>query len=209
MRRFVIIGQIASASGDFSLDDLPSTSGRLDVLLRSLRAALLTSHGLRKDVVVYLVLRGGTVGPRILRVRSETAKFIRPDERSLATLVRKTLSAVETAADSFVEIRPGLELRQGDLAEVLAELADTPRFVLHEAGADIRQQAFASDDAWFFLGDHIGFDVVSLALLERGGCQRVSVGPLSLHTDDVVTLASNELDRRFGALHASSLPPSG
>jgi tRNA (pseudouridine54-N1)-methyltransferase len=209
MRRFVIIGQIASASGDFSLDDLPSTSGRLDVLLRCLRAALLTSHGLRQDVMVYLVLRGGSTGPRLLRVRSQTAKFIRPDERSLATLVKKTLSAVETAPDDFVEVRPGLELRQGDLAEVLAEMGDAPRFVLHEEGRDIREQAFASDDAWFFLGDHVGFDVVSLALLERSGCQRISVGPLSLHTDDVVTLAMNELDRRFGALHVSSLPPSG
>ena len=197
MRRFVIIGQIASASGDFSLDDLPSTSGRLDVLLRSLRAALLTSHGLRPDVLVYLVLRGGSAGPRVLRVNSKNAKFIRPDERSLATLVRKTLAAVETAPASFAEVRPGLELRQGDLAEILEELGDAPRFVLHESGGDLREQPFANDDAWFFLGDHIGFDVVSLALLERSGCQRLSVGPLSLHTDDVVTLVSNELDRRF------------
>ena len=40
-RRFVVIGQQASASPDFSLLDLPGTSGRLDVLLRCLRAALL------------------------------------------------------------------------------------------------------------------------------------------------------------------------
>lgn len=209
MRRFVIIGQMASASGNFSLDDLPSTSGRLDVLLRSLRAALLTSHGLRKDVLVYLVLRGGSAGPRVLRVVGQNAKFIRPDERSLATLVKKTLAAVETAAETFVEVRPGLELRQGDLSEVLAELGSAPRFVLHEDGRDIREHALESDDAWFFLGDHVGFDVVSLALLERSGCQRLSVGPVSLHTDDVVSLVSNELDRRFGGPHASTHPAGG
>ena len=198
MRRFVLIGQTASASGDFSVEDLPATSGRLDVLLRAVRAALLVSHGLRRTVQVYLLLRGGGAEARLLRINGASAKFLRPDERSLATLVKKTLSAVETPSRSFVEVRPGLELRQGDLSELLDELGDAPCFVLHEGGADIRAQSFASDDAWFFIGDHVGFDVVSLALLERRGCQRLSVGPLSLHSDDVVTLVSNELDRRFG-----------
>src|SRR5260370_886010 len=64
VRRFVVIGQQASASNDFSLDDLPGSSGRLDVLLRCVRAALLVSHGLRRDVVVYLVLLGGRHAPR-------------------------------------------------------------------------------------------------------------------------------------------------
>jgi tRNA (pseudouridine54-N1)-methyltransferase len=197
VRRFVLIGQTALASGDFSVDDLPSSSGRLDVLLRAVRAALLLSHGLRRDVQVYLVLRGGSEGPRTLRIDGQTAKFLRPDERSLATLVKKTLGAAQAVTDSFVEVRPGLELRSGDLSEILKELGDVPCFVLHEEGADIREQAFASDDAWFFLGDHLGFDVVSLALLERHGSPRIAVGPVSLHSDDVVALVSNELDRRF------------
>jgi tRNA pseudouridine-54 N-methylase len=81
--------------------------------------------------------------------------------------------------------------------EILAELGSTPCFVLHEQGADARGVAGLSDDAWYFIGDHLGFDVVSLALLERHGCRRLSVGPLSLHSDDVVSLISNELDRRF------------
>jgi tRNA (pseudouridine54-N1)-methyltransferase len=197
VRRFVVIGQTASASGDFSVEDLPGSSGRLDVLLRSVRAALLFSHGLRSDVLVYLVLRGGATAARLLRIDGRTVKFLRPDERSLATLVKKTLQAVPTAGPSFQEIRPGLELCAGDVPEILAEVGPTPCFVLDEAGGDLREQSIASDDAWFFLGDHLGFDVVSRALLERHGCQRISVGPISLHTDDVVALVSNELDRRF------------
>lgn len=197
MRRFVLIGQTASASGDFSLEDLPSTSGRLDVLLRAIRAALLVSHGLRRDVLVYLVLRGGVTASRILRIDGRTAKFLRPDERSLATLVKKTLQALPAPDPSFTEVRPGLELCSGDVPEILTEVGATPCFMLDENASDIRQQAMASDDAWFFIGDHLGFDVVTLALLERHGCQRVSVGPVSLHSDDVVALVSNELDRRF------------
>jgi len=197
VRRFVLIGQTALASADFSLDDLPGSSGRLDVLLRAVRAALLVSHGLRRAVQVYLVLRGGSEGPRTLRIDGQSAKFLRPDERSLATLVRKTLAAAPTLDESFVEVRPGLALRAGDLSELLDDAGTAPCFMLDEGGVDLRQHGFVSDDAWFFLGDHLGFDVVALALLERHGCPRLSVGPVSLHTDDVVALVSNELDRRF------------
>jgi tRNA (pseudouridine54-N1)-methyltransferase len=197
VRRFVLIGQTALGSSDFSLEDLPSSSGRLDVLLRALRAGLLVSHGLRRDVLVYLVLRGGGSVPRLLRVDGRSAKFLRPDERSLATLVRKTLAAAPSPCKKFVELRPGLEVRDGDLTDVLGETQGAPCFVLDEGGADLRAHAPRSDDAWFFIGDHLGFDVVSSALLERHGCQRVSVGPVSLHSDDVVTLVHNELDRCF------------
>jgi tRNA (pseudouridine54-N1)-methyltransferase len=199
VRRFVLVGQTASASGQFSLEDLPSSSGRLDVLLRCLRAALLVSHGLRRDVQVWLVLRGGPEAPRILRVNGENAKFLRPDERSLATLIKKTLSAALGVGTSFRELRPGLEVRAGDLADVLSEATDAPCYWLDEAGADVREHAFVTDDAWFFIGDHLGFDVAAMALLERHGALRISVGPVSLHSDDVVTLLGNELDRRFKA----------
>jgi tRNA (pseudouridine54-N1)-methyltransferase len=200
VRRFVLIGQTAFGSSDFSLEDLPGSSGRLDVLLRALRAALLVSHGLRRDVLVYLVLRGDVGNSRLLRVDGSNAKYLRPDERSLATLLRKTLAAAPSPCPSFVELRPGLALRDGDLADVLAETAGAACFVLHEAGLDLREpHLLGDDDAWFFIGDHLGFDVVSLALLDRHGCQRLSVGPLSLHSDDVVALLHNELDRRFVA----------
>ncbi len=101
VRRFVLIGQTASASGDFSVEDLPGSSGRLDVLLRCVRAALLFSHGLRSNVLVYLVLRGGATAARLVRIDGRTAKFLRPDERSLATLIKKTLQAVPPLARPF------------------------------------------------------------------------------------------------------------
>jgi tRNA (pseudouridine54-N1)-methyltransferase len=92
-RRFVVIGQKALASPEFLLDDLAGTSGRLDVLVRSLRAALLVSHGVRRDTIVYLVLLGGARAPRTIRIEGAEARFLRPEERSLATLVKKVLAA--------------------------------------------------------------------------------------------------------------------
>ena len=76
---------------------MPSTSGRLDVLLRSIRAAFLVSHGLRRDVVVYLVLCAGPRAPRVLRIDGRSAKFLRPDERSLAVLLQKSLREAQVS----------------------------------------------------------------------------------------------------------------
>ena len=88
-------------------------------LLRCLRAALMVSHGLRRDTVVYLVLLGGPQAPRTIRIDGATARYLRPDERSLAVLVQKVLAVpVETASAGFVEVRPGVAIAEGGLDEI-------------------------------------------------------------------------------------------
>jgi tRNA (pseudouridine54-N1)-methyltransferase len=196
--RFVVVGRTASASGDFSTEDLPSTGGRIDVLLRSVRAALLVSHGVRRNVLVYLVLRGDR-GPRVLRFSGRDAQFLRPDERSLALLVKKALSVPVTPSASFVEVKPGVSVAEGDVEAVLADAPEATPYLLAEEGADIRAEPLDTADALYFLGDHLGLDAETRARLDTLPCRVLSVGPMSLHTDDVVTLITNELDRRAGA----------
>ena len=196
MRSFVVIGQTATASADFRLDDLPGSSGRVDVLLRCVRAALLYSHGLRSEVRVYLVLRGGPLAPRVLRVDSKSARFIRPDERSLALLVKKTLAASpDELGSAFVELRPGIALARGDLECVLPDLEGATLYVLEEHAPDVRGVSLRHDDAAYFLGDHLGFEQADRDRLTALGATAVSVGPRSLHSDDVIAILSNELDR--------------
>ncbi|HVR20953.1 MAG TPA: hypothetical protein VMS65_14680 [Polyangiaceae bacterium] len=196
MRSFIVIGQTATAAGDFLLDDLPGSSGRIDVLLRCVRAALLYSHGLRADVRVYLVLRGGPAAPRVLRFDSKSARFIRPDERSLALLVKKTLAASpDDLGSTFVELRPGIALASGDLDCVLPDLDGAALTLLEEQAPDVRGVGLERDDAAYFLGDHLGFEQADRERLSALGATAVSVGPLSLHSDDVIAILSNELDR--------------
>jgi tRNA (pseudouridine54-N1)-methyltransferase len=196
LRSFIVIGQTATASADFRLDDLPGSSGRLDVLLRCIRAALLVSHGLRPDVRLYLVLRGGPSAPRTLRVDSNSAKFIRPDERSLALVVQKTLSAAPPElGSSFVELRPGLALARGDLETALADVPGAALYCLEEAAADLRDVAPPPVDAAYLLGDHLGFTAEDRERIAGLGARCVSIGPVSLHSDDVIAVVSNELDR--------------
>jgi tRNA (pseudouridine54-N1)-methyltransferase len=201
MRSFVVLGQTALASDDFALDDLPSTSGRIDVLLRCVRAAVLFSHGIRHDVVVYLVLGGGGRAPRVLRLRGADAKFVRPDERSLATLVKKVLATrVDGYASGFVDVRPGIAIASGGLKLVLLDVEGSAMYVLEEGASDLRDEPPWLGDASFFLGDHRGFDRSTRAELAQAGARPISVGPVSLHTEDAIAIVSNEIDRRAALL---------
>jgi tRNA (pseudouridine54-N1)-methyltransferase len=199
MRRFVVLGRNASASGDFLLDDVPGTSGRLDVGLRCLRAGLLRSHGIRADAVVYLVLGGGPRAPRALRVRGADAQFLRPDERSLAVLVQKALRAGAVDAPAFAEVRPGVAVATGGLEAVLADVGSSSPYVLEAGAPDLRAEPALPADAVFFLGDPTGFDDATRARLAELGARAVGVGPVDLHTEDVVAIVSNEIDRRQAA----------
>jgi tRNA (pseudouridine54-N1)-methyltransferase len=198
MRRFVVIGQKATASGDFSLEDLPGSSGRLDVLLRCLRAALLVSHGVRKDTVVYLVLLGGPMAPRALRVDGSQASFVRPDERSLARTVKKLL-ALPRGEAGFAPLSHGFALAEGGLETVLADLGSFRAYLLDERAPDVRTVTLDPERPVFFVGDHIGLGAEARARLGLLGAVPVSVGPVSLHADDAVAVVSNELDRRASA----------
>ena len=196
MRRFVLLGQKATARPDFSLDDVPGTSGRLDVLLRCLRSALLVSHGLRRDTLVYLVLYGG--GPRTIRIDGRIASYLRPDERTMAGRVRAMLAtkAEGPGFDAEGAERQGMAVADGGLDVVLADLeGGETLYVLDEEGDDVRDLQLDLARPVFFVGDHLGFDPEVRERLRAAGAIAIKVGPLSLHADDAIAVVRNELDR--------------
>ena len=195
VRRFVVVGQKAKASADFLLVDIPSTSGRLDVLLRALRAALLFSHGVRQDSLIYLVLLGLPDQARTARIAGGASRYLRPDERSLATTLKKVL-ALPCEHPHFSEVRPGLSVAAGGFATVLPELIGSRVYVLELGAPDLREQALGAADMTFVLGDHLGLPDTLRAELLALGAIPVSVGPKPLHTEDVIAIVHNELDRR-------------
>jgi len=199
MRRFVVLGRRAIGSPDFSLNNLPASSGRLDVLVRCLRAALLVSHGVRRDTIVYLVLLGTADAPRVLRVDGPTARFLRPDERSLAVIVQKAL-AQPLEGPGFTTLRNGIAVAAGGLAAVLADLGPGAPYLLDEGAPDLRELPLDAPDPVFFLGDDLGFDDAARAAIAALAPTSASVGPLSLHAEDAIVLVANELDRREARL---------
>ena len=194
MRRFVVLCQTAHAVPDFSLEDLPGTSGRIDVALRCIAAALLVSHGLRGDVVVYLVLSGG--GERVVRIHGREASYLRPDERSTAGRI-KAMLATEPIGDGFEASRQGMAVARGGLEVVMKDVGEAPVYLLDEHGVDIRTETpFDEDDPVFLVGDHLGIEpLVREGLLARGA-RAISVGPVSVHADDAIVLVHNFLDRQ-------------
>lgn len=208
-RRFIVIGQKATAGDDFRLEDLAGTSGRLDVLVRCIRPALLSSHGLRRYVVVYLVLLGGPRAPRIVRIEGIGVRFLRPDERNLAVLMKKVLATRgDETGPEFVVARPGICIARGGLDVALADAQKDPGgassvFVLREGATDLRRAYDPlAHSPCFVIGDHLGIPADAQAHLDAIGARPLSIGPVSVHADDVIAILTNELDRadaaRFG-----------
>ena len=199
MRSFIVVGHKATTTPNFSLEDIPGTSGRLDILCRAVTAAFVISHGIRKDVCVYLVLLGGEV-PKIIQLRGETLRHLNPDERTTAALLKKALAV--PATPEWAMSTSGIFVRTGGLAEVLADLLDAKLIYLREDGADIRglyalgEAGGLSGEAAFILGDHTGMTPEEEALIEQAGARVVSLGATSLHADHCIVLINWFLDTK-------------
>ena len=80
----------------------------MDVLIRAVMSALLTSHGLRQDVEVILHLQGGPGPHRRLKFIGSELKGFHAEERSVAGLVAKAIKEPMPAIGHWIERTPGL-----------------------------------------------------------------------------------------------------
>ena len=190
MRTFAVVGHLAPTGDGFTLDDLPGSAGRMDILCRCVNAALSISHGVRRDAGIHLILLGPPSPPKDLLLQGSAVKSLSPDERSTAALLRKALAL--PVGDSFRESTPGILVRRGGLAGLVGEGGYA---VLSEDGQDIR--TIPDLPTGFILSDHMDFTPEEEEVLS--GLPRISVGPRVLHADQATTVLQNELDRREAA----------
>jgi tRNA (pseudouridine54-N1)-methyltransferase len=104
--------------------------------------------------------------------------------------------AAASDGDGFVEVHPGIAIAAGGLDVVFADLGAMRAYILDEDAPDLRGAQLGSRRDVFFLGDHLGFDETTRVRLAEVGARPMSIGPISVHADDAVTVLSNELDRR-------------
>ena len=188
MRQFVVIGHAAPTNPDFSLDDLPG-AGRIDVLCRCVNAAFLLSHDLREDVELHLLL-----GDRLrIRLVGSELRYLSPDERNVASLLRSALEAKDEAVGAMeAESTPGIYVGKRDVEEAIAGI-DGTLIHLQEDGDPIAGTDPPENPA-FVLSDHEPFTSGEVEYLDAHADARVSLGPRRLHANHAITIAHNYLD---------------
>jgi len=191
MRQFIVVGHKAATSGDFTLEDMPGSAGRMDILARCISAAFVTSFDIRRDTRVCLVLLGEPDPPKIIRFEGAELRYLNPDERSAGALIRKALKVKLGMGQR--RSTQGVYVGRAGFVETLRHSDASTLFYLHEHGKDVRNVDLQANNAAFILGDHLGLYEVEEAQL--GLTQRIRVGPIKLQTDQCITLIHNELDR--------------
>lgn len=187
MRRFLVLAHKVPVSGEFSLNDLPGTGGRIDVLCRAVGAALFVSHGIRRDVELSLLVQNAVQ----IRIAGDHVKRLNPDERSTAAILQLALRG---AGLDEVETTPGVAASQATLGQVLDRLYQLGAHpvVLHEHGEPIEATHLPADSA-FILSDHEDFTGEEEATL--ADLPHVSLGSQALHTSQCITIVNYLLDR--------------
>ncbi|KQM09778.1 MAG: tRNA (pseudouridine(54)-N(1))-methyltransferase TrmY [Candidatus Methanomethylophilaceae archaeon] len=194
MIRFVIIGHRAHTTADFKLDDIAGGAGRLDVLVRCVNSAFFLSHNIRKDVELYLVLLGGEDAPKTLRFSGRELRYLNPDERSTASLIRNAL--LKKVGDTEIRASPGIYVSRMSFAMLMEDLSKTSGFVyLRENGEDVRGFGFPENPC-FILGDDKDLTEEEEAIMSSYDFDIVNLGPQSLHANHCMILVLNEMDRR-------------
>lgn len=187
MRHFVLLGHTAPTTPAFTLNDLPGSAGRLDLVCRAIGSAFFLSHDLRRDVEVTLLLQD-TIEIRLV---GERLRRLNPDERSTAALVKCALERINTHK---VESTPGIFVSRGTLEGICDRLTsnNVRPIVLHEAGRPIEPRRLPQNPA-FILSDHLEFTPEDEATLVE--FPRFSLGKRALHTSQCVTIIHYMLDR--------------
>ena len=193
-RGFLIVGNKA-VTKPFSLNDLAGSAGRMDILCRFVAQALFISHGIRKNVEVYLLLLGEPEPPKAIKIVGKEVKTMAPDERNIAGLIRKALKI--ECNKNWKRSTSGIYISKKNLKELLDELANRYKIVyLKETGKDIRNFVKQIDkDCLFILGDHLGLSEEQERIVKDYASEVISVSPISLQADQCVVIVHYELDR--------------
>ena len=183
-RNFVIIGHRAHTAADWKLDDLCGGAGRLDVLVRCVTASLWKSHGIRKESDVWLILNGPPNAPITVHFSGKNIRYLNPDERSTAALIRNGLIKYKNESN-IMETSPGITMERIGLEEVLKKLPNP--ILLSENGKD----KITSEET-FILGDDKNPTEEEMEILEK--LPKISLGKESLLSSACITLIHHRLD---------------
>lgn len=194
MRYFVVTGHRAYSTPDFKLDDICGGAGRLDVLVRCITSAFFLSHDIRKDTEIYVILQGGADAPKTVRFSGNDIRYLNPDERSTASLIRNALLK-KVPPEGEIRSSPGVYISRMSFEDVITALSEKGELVyLKEDGTDVRDFKFPENPV-FVLGDDRDLTEEEESFLLEHSPSKICLGPRSLHANQCVVVVQNEMDR--------------
>ena len=166
----------------------------MDILCRCVNSAFFLSHDMRKDSEVYLVLQGGTDAPKTVRFYGPEMRYLNPDERSTASLIRNAL--LKKLDRDEVRSSPGVYISRMSFKDVMEKLSKESNFIyLREDGTDVREYQFPENPC-YILGDDRDPTEEEEGIMSSYPYDKICLGPLSLHANHCMVVVLNEMDRR-------------
>ena len=184
MREFVLYSRKGRTDARFtSLRD----AGRLDVVHECIVTSLFLSHGIRRNVILHVILGGPPHPPLRLKIDGASLRNVRTDQETWRKILKKVLSG---------KSHPGLHLDKTSFEALMKEKAvDASIYVLEEGGKEISKIDIGRNPT-FVLGDHIGLPRKVEGFALRFG-QRVSLGKQPYLAASCITVLNYLLDRTF------------
>jgi tRNA (pseudouridine54-N1)-methyltransferase len=193
-RRFLLIANKAKTY-DFNINDLPGDGGRMDIVCRFVAQSLFISHGVRRDSCAIVILLGEPEPPKTIVVDGEKVRYMSPDERNIAGLIKKALKkSFGVEKDLWIESTPGVYVSSIEPKKLIERYCGKIIY-LREDGDDIAKTG-EIEYATFIIGDHIGVPNSLESYIISRAHKTISISPISLQADQCVVIIHNFLDRR-------------
>ncbi|MCI4327353.1 MAG: hypothetical protein L3K16_06945 [Thermoplasmata archaeon] len=196
MRQFLLLAHRVPVGGAFTLNDLAGGGGRMDEVARVVSTAFTLSNDLRRDTEV-TILFGAEPAPRARRMRLDgrRLKFLNPDERSTAALLKNSLVRSAGVARD-VEASPGLVVGPAEPLDALREFASTAGTIwLTETGGPISATDVVGGSFRAVLSDPTDPTAEEVTCLREAGASARSLGARSLRSSQCVDVLHHLADQ--------------
>jgi len=157
----------------------------MDLIARCIIAAFATYHGVRKDVVLVIVLEGPPNPTVTVTIDGRELERRVISEGEAAEVLRAALASTPGK---------GVRVEKKDFERLIREMPRESLYYLHEEGEDIDRVKIGKDPI-FVLGDQKGIDKRGEEVLDEVGAERLSLGPFSYLASHCIVIINNRLDQ--------------
>ncbi len=198
-RIFLIVSPTAITTANFKLKGIAGSTGRLDVIARSIISALVTKSNIRRNVEVWSLLEGPPNPPIIIKVLGREVECMPSNEIEVVKIIRDLLAGRQIA---------GYYVTKMGFKRVVKELLNTVDkvYYLRENGANLNYRMFNYERLGFILGSHVDLPKEYELFLDENNIERIKLSNVSYLTSQCVTIVNRILD--YIEVYASDLASS-